>query len=186
MCCSCGPVNSGVRCLWYEMKRDRKISGGLVAGLILLILCSACSSAKHPSDQALIENFQSHKSEFNQLLQMFLADKGLGRVAYDFTRPENPQTVGITRERLKVYRGLFDELDLSAGIEGYEEKDVVWFHASTYGLSVTGSGKGYAYLKERPKLVVDNLDTYWSQDGRSFTTFRHLEGNWYLYLDYED
>ena len=117
---------------------------------------------------------------------MFLADKGLGRVAYDFTRPENPQTVGITRERLKVYRGLFDELDLSAGIEGYEEKDVVWFHASTYGLSVTGSGKGYAYLKERPKLVVDNLDTYWSQDGRSFTTFRHLEGNWYLYLDYED
>lgn len=117
---------------------------------------------------------------------MFLTDRGLGRVAYDFTRPENPGAIGISRERLGAYRRLFDKLDLSAGIEGYDEKDIVWFHASTYGLSVTGSGKGYAYVKERPKLVVGNLDTYWSADGRSFTAFRHIEGNWYLYFDYED
>ena len=146
---------------------------------------SGCSS-KHPTDQSLIDNFQSHKSEFNQLLQMFRADRSLGRVAYDFTRPANPQDIGISQQRLAEYRALFDQLDLSAGIEGYDEKGLVWFHVSTQGLSVTGSGKGFAYLKESPPLVVDSLDTYWSKDGRSFTAFRHLEGNWYLYFDYED
>lgn len=117
---------------------------------------------------------------------MFLEDKGLGRVAYDFTRPERPEEVGVTRERLADYRKLFGNLGLTAGVEGYDEKDMVWFHVSTYGLSVTGSSKGYAYLRERPKLVVDNLDTYWSRDGKSFTAFRHIEGDWYLYFDYED
>ena len=150
-----------------------------------IALISGCSS-RHPTDQSLIDNFQSHKSEFSQLLQMFLADKGLGRVAYDFTRPANPQDIGISQQRLAEYRALFDRLDLSAGIEGYDEKDLVWFHASTQGLSVTGSSKGFAYLKEPPKLVVEKLDNYWSKDGRSFTAFRHIEGNWYLYFDYED
>ena len=149
-------------------------------------MCCGCSSEKHPSDQSLLENFQTHKAEFDQLLQMFLADRGLGRVAYNFTRPENPEDVGVTRERLKAYRALFDDLGISAGIEGYDEKDIVWLHASTYGLSVTGSSKGYAYLKERPELVVESLDAYRSQDGKSFTAFRHIEGNWYLYFDYED
>ena len=153
--------------------------------LVAIVFVSGCST-KHPSDEALVNNFQSHRSEFDQLLQMFLADKKLGRVAYDFTRPANPAEIGISGQRLKEYRKLFDRLDLSAGIEGYDEKDLVWFHASTQGLSVTGSGKGYAWLTKPPQLVVENLDTYWSKDGRSFTAFRHIEGNWYLYFDYED
>jgi hypothetical protein len=108
---------------------------------------------------------------------VFLADGKLGRVAYDFTRPANPAEIGISQQRLEEYRKLFDRLDLSAGIEGYDEKDLVWFHASTQGLSVTGSGKSYAWLTKPLQLAVDNLDTYWSKDGRSFTAFRHIEGN---------
>ena len=105
------------------MNVARNLSTPLIAILLLAILAlfGGCSS-KHQPDQTLIDNFQSHKSEFDQLLHMFLADKALGRVAYDFTRPENPQSIGISQERLKEYRGLFDKLDLSAGIEGYEEK----------------------------------------------------------------
>lgn len=110
--------------------------------LMMLALLMSCSSlANHPSDASLIGNFQSHKAEFNRLLQMFLADKDLGRVAYNFTRPENPQAIGVTGDRLKAYRELFDKLGLSAGIEGYGKKNVVLFHASTSGLSVTGSSK---------------------------------------------
>ena len=63
---------------------------------------------------------------------------------------------------------------------------MVWFHASTRGLAVSGSSKGYAYLLEKPKTLVDNLDEYWSKDNKSFTAFRQIEGNWYLYFDYED
>lgn len=151
----------------------------------VVLLANGCTS-KHPSDQTLLNNFQTHKSEFNQLLEMFLADKGLGRVAYSFTRPERPESIGVSPDRLGEYRKLFGRLGLSEGIEGYVEKDTVWFHASAQGLSVTGSGKGYAYLTKPPPLVVDNLDNYRSQDGKSFAAFRHIEGKWYLYLDYED
>jgi hypothetical protein len=156
-----------------------------IISLILFALLTGCSS-KHPSDQSLLDNFQTHKAEFNQLLQMFLADKGLGRVAYDFTRPEHPENIGISSDRLQQYRKLFSRLGLSEGIEGYDEKELVWFHASAQGLSVTGSGKGYAYLTKPPPLIVESLDNYWSKDGKSFTAFRHIEGNWYLYFDYED
>jgi hypothetical protein len=175
-------VNSNVRLLSMALGI---YSRSAILSLGLIVLTNGCSS-KHPSDQSLLTNFQNHRTEFDQLLQTFLADKGLGRVAYDFTRPENPQTIGISPDRLQQYRKLFGRLGLSEGIEGYDEKDLVWFHASAQGLSVTGSGKGYAYLTKPPPLVVDSLDNYWSKDGKSFTAFRHIEGNWYLYLEYED
>ena len=134
----------------------------------------------------MLKGFQSHKAQFNQLLQMFLEDKKLGRVAYDFTRPANPSEIGISNQRIQEYRKLFDELNLTAGIEGYEEKDLVWFHSSTQGLSISGSSKGFAYVLKPPPLIVDTLDGYRSKDGKSFTAFRHIEGNWYLYYDFED
>ena len=56
------------------------------------------------------------------------------------------------------------------------------FFSTSQGLSVTGSTKGYAFLTDPPKLVVQSLDTYWSDDKRSFTAFRHIDGNWYLIL----
>lgn len=141
---------------------------------------------KHPRDRELTENFQTHKKEFEELLQLFLEDKKLGRVAYDFTRPEKPETVGVSLARIYEYRKKFDDLGLKAGIEGYDEKEIIWFHVSMQGLSVTGSGKGYAYCKKTPEIVVENLDDYWSSNGKSFTAFKRIEGNWYLYLDYED
>jgi len=117
---------------------------------------------------------------------MFLADRELGRVAPDFTRPDDPRTVGVSLERLGEYRKLFNTLGLSNGIEGYKEKDLIYFRASAQGLAVSGSGKGYAFAVVRPAVVVHNLDNYRSEDSRSFTAFRHIEGNWYLYLEFED
>ena len=158
-----------------------------VVGVALLFGgCFSSLSKKHPTDDELLKNFQTHKVEFDRLLKMFLADKELGRVAPDFTRPEDPRTVGVSPERLGEYRKLLNTLGLSNGIEGYKEKDLVYFHSSAQGLAVSGSGKGYAFAVIRPALVVDNLDNYWSKDSRSFTAFRHIEGNWYLYFDYED
>ena len=168
---------------------------------ILICCVLACEEKEHPKDEHLIQNFQAHKSEFNQLVQMFLEDESLGRVSIDFTRTSNffekcegpnswnGKEIEVSQERLADYRKLFNALKLSAGIEGYCEKDRILFYASTKGLSVTGSTKGYAYLKNAPKnseTLVDNLDNYWSPDKKSFTAYRHVEGNWYLYFDYED
>jgi hypothetical protein len=132
----------------------------------------------------LIENFQAHKAELDQLLQMFLTDEPLVRVDFDWTDPKDPQIIGVTQERLDVYRRLFRKVGLSRGIRGQGGKKRILFIYSTRGLGIAGSGKGYAYLKEPPELVVDNLDNYKSKDGKSFTAYKHVEGNWYLYFDY--
>lgn len=168
------------------MKTRTRFGVHLAVVGLLLMFCNCSSGPNHPSDKCMLEFWQAHKTEFEQLLQMFLADKDLGRVAYSFTRPEDAASAGVTAERLSDYRRRFSALNLTAGIEGYDEKDTVWFHASTYGLSVTGSGKGYAYSKVKPAILVEDLDKYWSKDGRSFIACRRIEGDWYLYFDYED
>src|SRR5258706_15795853 len=122
--------------------------------LAVTVTLLACRSSNHAPDQELINTWRDHKSEFQQLLQMFISDKGLGRVAPNFTRPENPISVGVTPERVKAYRNLCDALGLYAGIEGYDEKEIIWFHASTQGLAVSGSSKGYAHLSKTPALLV--------------------------------
>lgn len=162
------------------MKHTRRL-----IGLLLLLLLTGCQ-AQHPNDEALLQRFRTHRQEFEQLLHMYQVDKGLGRVAPGFTRPANPAEVGVTKERIDEYRRLFIVLGLSAGIEGYGERDTVFFYASTQGLSVSGSSKGFAYLTKPPALMVDQLDGYRSPDGRSFSAFRHIEGNWYLHFDFED
>ena len=167
------------------MKPGRKLTRRLSACLLLLALCG-CGSSKHPSDERLIENFRAHKAEFDQLLRTFLADRGLTRVAEDFTRPDNAGVVGVSAESLKAYRRLFDRLGLKGGVEGPEPKEIVLFYASTQGLGVSGSSKGYAYCKERPPRLADDLDAYRPTDKESFTVFRHLEGNWYLYYNHRD
>jgi hypothetical protein len=154
--------------------------------LLLMVLSLMGCSAKHPSDQVLLTDFENHKAEFNQLLEMFLADKKMSRVSYHFTRPENPSEVGVSEQRLQEYRDLFAKLDLSDGMEGNKDKDMVWFYASLSGVTVATSSKGFAYSSKPPQYLANSLDGYRSPDGKAYTVFRHIEGNWYLYLDVED
>jgi hypothetical protein len=143
----------------------------------------------------MLDNFQAHKTEFNQLLQMFLTDQKLMGVAYQWTDPANIQSAGITPERLKAYDGLFWKVNLGLALRpslslrrhhDQEDPKAVEFIFSTRGLAVSGSVKGYVYTVKRPSLVVDNLNTYRSEDGKSFTAYRYIEGNWYLFYDYND
>ena len=166
--------------------------------LLIVISIAGCGKKEHPKDAILIDNFNVHRAEFEELLQMFQADRSLGRVGDGFTRTAsffeectgpnawNGKEIEVTKERLAAYEQLFIKLGLRQGIEGYCEKSVVTFIASTKGLSVTGTAKGYAYYVNPPQLIVDDLDAYWSPDRRSFTAYRHIDGKWYLFFNYED
>jgi hypothetical protein len=134
---------------------------------------------QHPSAVELIDNFHAHRAEFDLLLEMCLEDEGLVRVAYGWTQPEDPSSIGITQERLKEYRALFKEVGLESGVSG-GHKDI-WFHASSSGLSVSGSSKGYIYSSAPPGWVVEDLDEYTSKYKADIPVFQHIEGNWYLY-----
>ena len=154
--------------------------------LLLLLVCGGCGKSSHSTDQVLLQNFKRHEADFEGLLTMLRTDKKLVRVDDTWTRPDDPSSIGVTPERIKSYRRLFLTLHIPRGFYAFHDPERFTFLASTRGLSVTGSAKGYAYMEDKPDLVVTNLDTYWSADGRSFTAYRHIKGNWYLYFDYED
>lgn len=153
---------------------------------LLFPLLAGCARNQHPSDDALLKNFSAHEPEFDGLLTMLRADKKLERVDVNWTRPDNPASAGVPPERIKVYREIFKKLNIPRGFDAYHDPERFTFLASASGLSIGGSGKGYAYLEERPELVVASLDNYRSPTGRSFTAYRHIKGNWYLFYDYED
>jgi hypothetical protein len=161
---------------------------------------------EHPLDHAMIKNFQVHHNEFETLLDMIKNDhaRGLLRVGENWTRPEDPASIGISEERLGQYRSLFGGLGLESGVGNYwDDQRIVEFMASSVGLLNRGSTKGYCWLASPPQAndsnVVEDLDAYvakkhehWRKSfeitGRAlsdhFIVYRPLDGNWYLYYEH--
>jgi hypothetical protein len=159
--------------------------------LLPAVFLTSCDSAEeHPPAATLQKQWRDHRADLEKLVTMIKADKALQRVAPDFTRPENLSAAGIDENRLKEYRALIKQTGVKSGIEGYNDKSTIWFHVSSLGLSVSGSGKGLAYVEGTPETVVSDLDAHILQahkdHAESFSAFQRLEGNWYLYYDDED
>jgi hypothetical protein len=175
-----------------EMNRKRIVIGlgatvfiALAAVAIVVVAWGALMSwawtsgaIPHKSDEALIANFKAHEAQFNQLLEMVLADKGLRRIDDDWTDPKDPQTIGVSSERIAVYRKIFRTLDIPRGFSSYQ--GIVEFISSSQGLAVSGSSKCYTWLEKPPSNLVDNIETYRAKPGASYPVFRHVQGNWYL------
>lgn len=155
----------------------------LIGSIIFLVRIFFADPSKY-----LINNYYKHKTDFNNLVEMFKTDKGLERVGAGFTTPPSLKMIGLTNERFERYTQILSKLDLSDGIEGYDKKDIIWLHASSRGLAISGSSKGYVYTDNPSKYgkIVDNIENYISPDQQSFTIFQPIEGNWYIYFDYED
>jgi hypothetical protein len=153
---------------------------------VLCLLVSGCASqylTKHKSDREMIGNFQTHKVEFSKLLAMFQADKGLLYFSNGRTRPEDPQSVGVTPQRLKEYEVMFSNL----GIDGMGDlsqsgaKDEVWFFTSIKGPRES-TFKHYAFVAQPAKGIVQDLD----QSASKSAPYRLIEDRWYLALDDAD
>jgi hypothetical protein len=159
--------------------------------LLPIAFLSSCDLAdEHPSSASLQKQWRDHRADLETLVTMIKADTALKRVAPDFTRPENLTAAGIDEQRLEEYRRLFKQTGVKNGISGYGKKDTIWFHVSSLGLSVSGSGKGIAFVDGEPEGVVPDLDAHIlkAHAGRaeSFTAYQRIEGDWYLYYDYAD
>ena len=175
------------------MKRSSIINLCIIFCVLICLLLGCDTRNEHPKDNELMQNFQSHKDEFNQLLHMFQQDKSLGRVGIDFTRPTSffekcggqsgwdGKVIEINEDRLLEYRKMFSNLNLDRGIEGYCQKDQIFFYASSMGLGISGSSKGYVYSKKDPSPIIDDLDKFAADAKTEFIVFRKIEGNWYLY-----
>src|SRR5262249_26250801 len=132
-------------------RRERGRVRWLACCIVMAFLACSCGGS-HPRDATLLDNFRRNRPEFERLVAMFQADKGLGRVGRDFTRPENPARVGISAQRILEYRRLCGVIGASDCIEGYDRtfdalygasepgpdvKDPIWIHVSGLGLSIS-------------------------------------------------
>jgi hypothetical protein len=169
---------------------------------------AAHEMSDHPRDQEMISNFIEHREELETLRKMMQEDKDLKRVDFDFTKPSDPGSVGVSAERIAVYRELCKRVGLERGVEAFgDSAKQVTFIASARGLAISGSSKCYVWLRDPPrnegmKITVNDLDIYArkkraerrlyfaahkrAMSGGSFDAFRHIEGNWYLEYQFGD
>jgi hypothetical protein len=156
---------------------------------VVVIMAAGCASkpskpSTYRDDNSLIANFQAHKADFNTLLEMFRADKGLIYFSRGTTIPDNPQSVGVGPERLGQYQRLFSKLGLdgmAAGDRSTGARDEVWFFTPIEGARPS-TFKHYAYVSNPTRGVVRDLD----KEGSKTNPYRRIEDSWYLALDDAD
>src|SRR6266567_6667782 len=73
-----------------------------------------------PSDAALIENFHVRRAVLERLVAMIREDRGLKRVDDTWTDPADPATIGVSPERIALYRKLFREAGVPRGFYAFE------------------------------------------------------------------
>jgi hypothetical protein len=185
---------------------QKRLESGLNGpGFRHLFTSAAHEMKEHPSDDELMGGFVEHRDELETLRKMMQKDKDLKRVDFDWTQPDDPASVGVSPERIEVYRELCRRIGLERGVEAFgDSAKRVTFLASTRGLSISGSSKGYVWLSSPPQTdlahpLVVSLDRYlndkrneraeyFAKHKRAMSgtlyALRHIEGNWYL--EYEE
>jgi hypothetical protein len=140
----------------------------------------------HQSDMEMLTNFETHKSEFRQLVEMVRLDKDKFHQMGELSSQEYLSKRGISQSRIEEYQQLCHEFNLSGGVIIYDDAETVELTVSTQGMAVSGSSKGYIYRKIPPENIVPDIEAYLvsyrqnTQLNPAFPVYRHIEGNWYL------
>lgn len=161
----------------------------ITAFFLISTLLFSCSDKPHLPDNALEDIFRQHEADFNKLIDMSNADSRVVRIAPDFTRLENnynwprPESeLGFSKARWDEYRQLFKNLGLEQGItRPTDNPDLILLTASSRGLSVGGSLKGYAYSTKELSPQVNSLDHIPLNLSNGRPIYKPVKEHWYLY-----
>ena len=149
---------------------------------LLLVGCED----KHATDDKLIALFNKHKATFEKLRQMVANDSGLHRVDYYWTDPKDPVTVGLSGARIEEYRNLLKSVGCRRGFMAWPTRPGVYFISSARGTGLGGgSEKGYCFLPSAPASVVTNTAVFRFGAPETYRIYRHLEGAWYIYFEFD-
>ncbi len=174
---------------WGGEQAKRKTSfvvTGFVLAAPLLVTALTWDAGRYggpPPDQQLLADFARHRADLDKVAQMKQADKGLSRVDYNWTAPDNPQKAGIPPQRIAKYRSLLESVGVHRGFEAYQPHEVDFLYWGRGSAISSDTDKGYAYLTVPPKQVLPTLDDC-QPDEKGVKSYRHIEGCWYLYYDY--
>ena len=160
----------------------------LVSPIIWLAMVDPFGGGAHPTDAALLAQFREKRAVLEQLVAMTDQDRGLQRVGPDFTRPEQPETIGISADRIALYRRRCIEAGIAEGLSRYGQGVTFLVHAR--GLGIAGSSKGFVHrvgADDDATIVDGDLDAAVAAVAvaktRGVLLRRLIEGNWWLELD---
>lgn len=89
-----------------RIRSSLKIGIRLCLVVMLAGPLTGCAS-RHQTDGELIANFRAHKAEFEELLEVFRADRGISSFAHGFTLFTNPPEGDIGPPRREIYQKAF-------------------------------------------------------------------------------
>jgi hypothetical protein len=148
----------------------------------ILMIGSIFEAKPLPSDEAMIAHFHNNRVDFELLVKMAKEDKRLERLTTDFSKPEDPSTVGVNAERLMRYRHLFKEAGIPLGFYNFRESIAFVFHAS--GLSVSGTGRNFVYgnAPNAADEVSGDLEAAAAGQNRIYLA-RKIAPDWWITLE---
>jgi len=174
-------IKSGlVRC--YSLLVRLTYRAAWVLGLFALVGCY-----HPPSENQLIQTFESHRAEFHRLLEMASCDSKFRRIDSGEIPPR-----GMSVGRYDDYRGLFRKLGIENGLTwNISHLPGTLFFIASSGVPIGGTSRaiGYVYsdhlpltpsLKNLgfPKLPMDIHSGHGQR-----TVYRHIQDHWYLFYD---
>lgn len=132
--------------------------------LPILLLGTCRWSDGHPTDSAMIREFQRNQAAFADLHRMVTQEQRVTRVARDFIWIDGMQNVTeaerpsyLSDDRLARYRALFDKLNLESGVIRYEDGSVGFLRSSS-GFVTGGSSKEFVRSRSMSVPVLAPSD----------------------------
>jgi|GEM_PF-5859331 len=127
----------------------------------------------------MMARFHENTSQFEALLVMIKQDQakiggGLFRIDDDWTKPKDLGAFGIDSNRVETYRKIFGAIGIPRGFYVYDG-DAYYFVASSQGIAVSGTSKGFAWRRTVPEpLIEGDLDEYRSKKNFGYLAFRAI------------
>jgi hypothetical protein len=139
-----------------------------------------------PSDAEMIDNLTRNRAAFDDLVAMVRTDARLERVDDTWTRPTNPATIGVTPERIALYRTKLAALGIARGFSAFRPDGAIFFLTYAEGTTLAGRGKSYVWADVEGFMASSlepALDPLWATRRRRVYAFRHVDGPWFLHMN---
>lgn len=162
------------------MKRSRHLIYIAPALVVCLCISVAC---RHKLDAEMIGHFRQNAQAFEQIVLAVNRDVGLGRIPPTFILRHGVNEVGqgLPPNQVKEYRALLDRCCPKCDLFRNSSSGTIFFTASSFGILLKGSYKGYAYAPTRPGSVFSSLNSERVIPADCKFHFRPITGKWYLY-----
>ena len=154
----------------------------VILGLAALLFC-AFYSPHPPPDAKIIQNFQTHRADFERLRTMLQEDTQLDTVADWGTRMRHGAS--LPTSRYDEYMKHLNQAHAYGACRA--EGDPAYPSIMLWGWGWAGHSwhLEICWLDQAPTNLIATFDNY---RGRSsyehpFIAYRHVESNWYLWTD---